>query len=179
MTSPGSTIVVLTGASGSGKTTVCLAVAEHARRQPVEGIVTVPRLENGWPVGLDVRCLSTGVRRPLAELAGETDGPTIGKWRFHSSGLAFGNRCCEAARSDALLVIDELGPLELLRSAGWAGTIALLRDRPGPSLVVVRPSLVETFRDRVATGRIRMVDISTERREDLPGLINTILEEQG
>jgi len=174
-----SAIVVLTGASGSGKTTVCLAVATRARHQPVEGIVTVPRLENGAPVGLDVMCLGTGVRRPLAELADQTEGPVVGKWRFHVAGLEFGNRCCAVAHSDGLLVIDEFGPLELLSSAGWIEAIGPLRDRPGPSLVVVRPSLVETFRGRMAGRPIRTVEVTTERRNDLPGRVVRILEDQG
>ncbi|MCX6543440.1 MAG: hypothetical protein NTV05_03380 [Acidobacteria bacterium] len=172
-------IVVLTGASGSGKTTVCLAVAARARCQPVEGIVTVPRLENGAPVGLDVMCLATGVRRPLAEVTGETDGPVVGKWRFHPAGLEFGNRCCAVARSDGLLVIDEFGPLELLRSAGWIEAIGPLRDRPGPSLVVVRPWLMEAFRGRVAGRPLRTVEVTTDLRNDLPGRVITMLEELG
>ena len=173
----GLAIVVLTGASGSGKTTVCLAVAARARRQLVEGIVTVPRLENGSPVGLDVVCLATGVRRPLAEVTGETDGPVVGRWRFHSAGLEFGNRCCEAARPDGLLVVDELGPLELLNHAGWAGAIALLRDRPGPSLVVVRPSLLGVFSDQVAGRTLRTVEVTLDLRDDLPARLIDLVEE--
>lgn len=175
----GSAIVVLTGASGSGKTTVCLAVAARARRQPVEGIVTVPRLENGSPIGLDVMCLATGVRRPLAELAGETHGPTVGHWRFHECGLEFGDRCCGAARPDGLLVVDELGPLELLNHAGWAGAIVLLRDRPGPSLVVVRPSLLDVFSGHVAGRTIRTVEVTSDLRDDLPARLIEIVEGLG
>jgi len=46
-----------------------------------------------------------------------------------------------------VFLVDELGPLELVRGEGWAGIIPMLRQRAfGVALVVVRPELLDQAR---------------------------------
>ena len=61
-------IVILAGASESGKTTVCSALVARARSQglSVAGLLTTRRVASGH-LGLDVEDLSSGERVPLAE----------------------------------------------------------------------------------------------------------------
>ena len=77
-----------------------------------------------------------------------------------------------------LLVIDEIGPLELSRGGGLTAALALLDAGPAPAwphaLAVVRPTLVEDARTRFAqswrSGELLFPDESGARRlhEALP-----------
>src|SRR3990172_1791685 len=138
-------IVILSGESGSGKTTICARVVSLTRVRGLEvaGLLTPPRLAGGCKVGLDVEDIHTGQRRPLAERVGGTDGPATGSWHFHMDGLAWGTMVLGGATPCDLLVIDELGPLELLQDQGWTISLDQLRaSRYHLALVVVRPALL-------------------------------------
>jgi len=152
----GSTIVVLSGESGCGKTTLCAQVAALARARglAVAGVLTPPRLAAGRKVGLDVADLRTGQRRPLAEAVAATDGP------------AWGTKILRRATPCDLLVVDELGPLELLRGQGWTVGLDLLRaGRYRLALVVVRPELLARLPellDRVQPLSLTMTEVNRD-----------------
>lgn len=143
--------VILTGERGEGKTTLCLALAEEARRAgwTVGGIVTPGRWDNGQREGYRIRDLLTGEERPLASRSG---GGTmrVGSFSFASEGIAFGRQALEAALAAKvqLLIVDEVGLLEL-RGDGWAPVLEHLHaGAPGAMIWVVRPELVEAVRKR-------------------------------
>src|SRR3990172_4008125 len=77
---------------------------------------------------------------PLVVVTGLSGGgkSTLGR---RGGGLAR----CRRVPPEALLVIDELGPLELLQHEGWTPLVPLLRAHIGPVMVVVRPSLIAPF----------------------------------
>ncbi len=170
----GPAVVVLTAESGTGKTTVCGQVVALARARGlhVAGILTPPRMAGGCKVGLDVEEIATGQRRPLAECAGATDGPATRRWHFHADGLAWGALALSRSAPCDLLVIDEVGPLEIERGQGW--TIAFDQLRAGRyrmALVVVRPSLLPRFRQRLGDIETAVLALTEANRDDLPGQI--------
>jgi nucleoside-triphosphatase len=170
------TIVVVSGESGCGKTTLCTRAATLARARGlrVAGVLTPPRLTDGRKVGLDVEDMRSGLHRPLAEPCAEpsqssvggTDGPATESWRFHANGLAWGAMVLHHATPCDLLVIDELGPLELVRGEGWKVGLDLLRaGRYRLALVSVRPALLSRLQEQLA-GVEPMTLIMTEVNRD-------------
>jgi nucleoside-triphosphatase len=143
-----SKIIVVTGPFACGKTALCLRLAEEARagRLVVCGILSLPRLVDGVKVGIDLLDVGSGARCSLAEAHAQTNGPRTASWRFHSGTLAWGSDILRHATPCDLLLIDELGPLELVRGEGWSEAIEMLRSGGYRwAVVVVRPGLVDRF----------------------------------
>jgi len=118
--------IILTGERGAGKSTVCretIALAQ-AKQYTCGGVLTLSR-SNGARDVLDVS--SGHVRR----LTVESDvGPAMiqGRFRFDPETLAWGNEALTHATPCHLLVVDELGPLEIERGGGWLKAFDVLRE---------------------------------------------------
>lgn len=145
------TLYLLTAPSGAGKTTFCAALAEqaHAAGWDVAGILCPPVFESGIKTGILAQDLRTRATRPLA--ISNTQLPIsnyqfpLGNWLFSLSALAWGNELLAAALPCDLFIVDELGPLELIRGKGWQNALKALRQSKYKiGVAVVRPSLLET-----------------------------------
>jgi nucleoside-triphosphatase THEP1 len=138
---------IVTGGQGSGKTTFCQTLINHAQeaRWRVAGILSPPVFERGEKVGIDVIDLSTGLRRRLANpRGGEEIGPQTIQWTFDSDVLAWGNAVLGEIPLCDLFIIDELGPLEFERGEGWLnGISAVEAGQYKFAVIVIRPHLVE------------------------------------
>jgi nucleoside-triphosphatase THEP1 len=170
-------IILLTGESGCGKTTLCarIVAARRTRGVDVAGVLTLPRFADGEKIGMDAVDVRTNERVALAERAARGAGTADLKWKFDAAALARGAQMLRAATPCDLFVVDELGPLELIHSQGWIGALEILRAKNyRAALVVVRPSLVEEFRARVKLD-LRVVIVTPANREELFGQITEML----
>lgn len=145
-------LFLLTGQRGEGKTTLCLALAEQMHRAgwQVGGIVSPAEVNGGQRDGYRVRDLLSGEERPLAHRTEQGGSIRVGAFAFSPEGIAFGRRALEAALSQrvALLIVDEVGPLEL-RGEGWAPLLDRLLTESGAAMIwVVRPQLLDAVRQR-------------------------------
>ncbi|MCX6361332.1 MAG: hypothetical protein NT029_16125 [Armatimonadetes bacterium] len=151
-------ITVVTGPRGSGKSSLCLRWAEEARSAglAVAGLVTIGVWAGGEKTGLQALDLRTGIRRGLAHIAagGDVD-TTLGRWVFDHDALRWGAGLLHAACPTDLLIVDELGPLELCHASGWHGALEVLQAGAyGAAAVTVRPSLLERFGDVAAVRHV-------------------------
>lgn len=165
---PPAAITLLSGPSSSGKTLLCLRAVAAARAAglSVRGVLTPGHYAaDGARVGIDLLDPATGQRWPLAvrheqdagassdagaslEAAGSV--ATI-HWRFAPDVLARGAALLVASGACDLLVIDEIGPLELQRNQGWVVALDVLRAAAyRRALVVIRPGLLEALLARLA-----------------------------
>ena len=150
---PGPDLVLVTGTSGTGKTRWCerLAGAARAAGLRVAGLVSPALLEAGRKSAIDLVDLATGSRRRLAVRPAAGEGGTAGLgWRFEEATLAWGNEVLATAGPCDLLVVDELGPLELGCGTGLTAAFDAVATRSFRlAVVVVRPELLEAARARL------------------------------
>jgi nucleoside-triphosphatase THEP1 len=184
--------ILLTGRRGVGKTTVCQAVAELARRRGYRpGGVITPALYacpadwelgmGNWEltkVGFQALDVGSGERWPLARTDPEIRGPRVGPYSFDPAALARALRVLGRAISAGcdLLMVDEIGPLELEQGKGFAPILDLLPvEGPTHTLIVVRLALLDPLllRLRGAVGRpyrtgFTVFSVTEENRDELP-----------
>ena len=100
------------------------------------------------------------------------------RWRFSSEGLLWGDQVLAAACPTDVLVIDEVGPLELLHGSGWQrGMLLALAGRFRLAVVAVRPALVSPMLElaRPLVGEAEVVTLES----GMPGdsLIDRVVAE--
>jgi len=145
------TILLITGARRSGKTTLLLRVRQAAQAHGLStgGVLSVARFSGDEKVGIDVMDAATGVTCPLA-VVGTGGAIHTGHYSFDVEGIAAGLRFAQAGGTADVFFVDELGPLELERNQGWAEVLPLLTARAfGVAFVVVRPELIALARARL------------------------------
>lgn len=166
--------VLLTGRPGCGKTTVIRRTVERIGLDRCAGFYTEEVREGGRRIGFDVVTLE-GERGPLARTG--ASGPQVSRYgvdiqTFEELGVTALERALH--RDDGLLVIDEIGKMELFSdrfvdlldeifrpdsSHPVLGSVlrakhpvaAELRSRPGISLVEVTSSRRDWLPERLAS----------------------------
>jgi nucleoside-triphosphatase THEP1 len=141
-------IILLTGDRSSGKTTVCQRWAHQARAAgwDVAGLLSPAVFDKGRKVAIDALDLRSGERRRLAQLRTAVEAVEelcTPAWCFDTATIAWGNQVLASAIPCDLLIVDELGSLELERNQGWtAGIAAVSTKRYRQAWVVVRRELL-------------------------------------
>ncbi|MCS7198035.1 MAG: NTPase [Candidatus Bipolaricaulota bacterium] len=106
--------IAITGAPGSGKSTLCKRLIEALASVKIGGILTQDIREGRERVGFKILDLLTGQRGVLAHRS-LTSGPRVGRYRVNLTDIeriavpALERALCEAQ----LIVIDEIAPMEL------------------------------------------------------------------
>lgn len=141
-------VAIVTGTTGSGKTTLVEQVVEQLRRASVRvgGILAPGYLHENRRTGFDLVDLATGERATLARERLDVPGPHVrwSRFAFDEGGLALGRRALgETSQSAQVIVVDEVGPMEL-SGGGWAEALdRLAADSRAVLLLVVRESVLE------------------------------------
>ena len=142
---------IVSGSSGAGKTIFCAELIAQAKNASlsVGGILCPAVYEGGEKVDIDQIDIRTGERRRLGTRSGGTGETTVGCWQMDESVLAWGNAILASLKDEDLIVIDELGPLELEEGCGYQEALRLLDEsRYQVAVVAVRPALLSLVRLR-------------------------------
>lgn len=166
------TSILLTGAPGSGKTTLIRRVAERFDR-PAGGFYTQEIRAGSVRRGFEIVTLD-GRRGTLAHVD-IRGGPRVSKYGVDLDTLDTLAVAAihEAIAAGGLVVIDEIGPMEIL-SARFQQAVLEALHSPSPVLgtIVQRP---QPFADRVkALPGVSLLHVHRDSREEL---LARILEE--
>jgi nucleoside-triphosphatase len=112
----GKRIFILTGASGTGKTTVLQKVVDDLKKRGINvgGMVSREARKSGVRVGFEVLDIVNGKQGWLSHI-NQNSGPQVGKYRVNLQDLDdIGVQAIlEATQKSQMIVIDEIGPMEL------------------------------------------------------------------
>jgi nucleoside-triphosphatase len=143
-------LYVLTGPRGAGKTTFCRDLIARAKQAgwDVAGVTSPAVVADGERIGFDAEDIRSGERRSLGRAQPQPGFSLhLGCWFVDPTTLAWANQifahCCPCD----LLIVDEIGPFELVMGKGWTNALSALRaGMYRAAVVVVRPALLETAR---------------------------------
>ncbi|MBN1889514.1 MAG: hypothetical protein JW850_16080 [Thermoflexales bacterium] len=170
-------VVLLTGESQVGKTTICQRAAALAaeRGRRCAGVLSVPLMEGGQRVGAKAVNLANGQERELARTDCTLSHVCYGVWSFNPATLEWGNALFRGLGECDLLIVDEIGPLEFELGSGWIDAWgALERRRFALAVVIVRPSWARRVYNLVAAQE--MLTALRATRDELPLQIVNALE---
>ena len=104
-------VIIITGAIGIGKTTVCRKLIEKVRNRGLTcgGILTCKAADES----IIIEDIQTGERGNLANTDNIYNGPRTRKYFFNPEGIDFGIQAVDKGISMAILVVDEIGHLEI------------------------------------------------------------------
>jgi nucleoside-triphosphatase THEP1 len=145
-------ITILTGPKNSGKTLVCLRLIEmlQERSLSIKGLVSPGLYAGDRKIGILVRDIATRQEKQMAAYQPGWDPQVPSReWRFDMQAVKWGNERLKTAENAQILLIDELGYLEIEENRGWTAGLDLLDSgRYGHAVVVIRPDLLKAARKR-------------------------------
>ncbi len=104
--------IAITGRPGIGKTTACIKIFNILKDKiPVKGFVTTEIREKGIRIGFIMKELHTDFSKILSRK--EPGFPRVGSYRVYLDSLEEMSRRIKDYRDSDLIIIDEVGPMEL------------------------------------------------------------------
>jgi len=139
-------ITIISGGKGEGKTTLIGQLIKALRRLgiPIKGLISTSIENDGKKIGVAVENLATGEQKQLAfhEPGWDADMP-LREWRFDKNVLTWGNKILDEMGRGEVLIVDEIGYLELENNQGWTAVFSVLqRGLFEEAYLIVRESLL-------------------------------------
>lgn len=140
-------IFILTGAVGSGKTTFLRSLAEELGSAGVsmDGFLSLRVMEGKETAGYDLFDIQKRRSSPFLRRMGCGDGQKVGAFCLLPEGLAQAENIILRSRTSDLLVVDEIGQLELEGKGLWPALKEALFDEQRSALLVIRRNLVAEY----------------------------------
>jgi len=165
-------VIIVTGAIGIGKTTVCEKVIEIARSQGYScGGVITHKVQNEDIVIKDIQ---TGITNSFASIQNIYAGPRTKKYFFDIRGIEFGLQAINKGTSTDIFVVDEIGQLEL-SGQGFARIIDWISaGKIKNCIIVIRKALLSDFLPHLGAETL-VFETTIGNRNQLPMEIYQVL----
>ena len=163
-------LIFATGKPGIGKTSVLLRTVDalKSKNYRTGGMISREVREGGLRVGFEILDVCTGQRGWLAHV-NQSTGPKISKYRVNLMDLdAIGAASIRnAMESDDIIVVDEIGPMELSSPAFRAAVLAAVESRK-PLLGTIHYGLSDQLINRVrAREDAEILEVTHDNRVNL------------
>ena len=170
-------IWLLTGPPGVGKSTALSKVVLRLKSAGVivGGFTTSEQRSGGTRIGFAIGDLTTGRSGQLASASARV-GPRVGRYRVNLEDLAkIGAAGLDAAaeRSE-LIVIDEVGPMELV-SPEFRRAVKKCVESAKPLLAVVHERLDDDILNELRSKATSVFSMTVETRDQIVEELGTIL----
>jgi len=167
-------VIIVIGAIGIGKTSVCRKLIELVRNRghTCGGILTYKAVNKS----IIIEDIQSGDKETLASINNVYHGPRTAKYFFHPEGIDFGIQAIDKGTSATILVVDEIGHLEL-RDEGFAGVPELIKaGKVKQCVLVIRRELLSAFLPHLPTPFV--FETTVNSRNQLPQEIVSVLLEE-
>lgn len=158
-------ICLVIGDREEGKTTFLVKMVNDliSDGKKVSGFLAIGiQDQDGLRTGFNIRNIETGEEVEFCVTGGDPRWEKVGRFRINPAGLVRGYEWMapEKIRHSDILVIDELGPLEMA-GKGWSDLIGrILQEDPKTMIWTVRRSLAEKIAVKWNVGEVKVVDIA-------------------
>lgn len=164
-----SAVTLLSGTKGSGKTCFLTQFTKDlsAEGWSIAGILAPRMSEEEGMAGYLLINLQTKIEYPFLHKESRPNKTDVGKYRLCRKGYRAGLKALHRARKSNpdLIIIDEIGPLEL-RNKGWAAQLKeLLENTDIPLLLVVRETLVEEVKKKWNTATFKTLSLEEAKNK--------------
>jgi nucleoside-triphosphatase len=145
-------ICILSGDENVGKSTLCRRLIEYAKSRNilVSGISSELEIVNFQRKAINSFDIKTGEKVNLAVYTpGWDKEKPERKWKFNRDAINWGNNVLRKSVPTNLLMIDEIGYLELEKGEGWNECFNVLESNQYQlATVVIRPELLGLISQR-------------------------------
>ena len=162
-------VIIVTGTIGIGKTTVCEKVINIARSKGYScgGIITRKTRNED----IIIEDIQTGAIETLASISNIYQGPRTAKYFFNPEGIDFGIQAIDRGTASDILLVDELGHLEL-SGDGFARVIEqVATGKVKNCILVIRKELLSAYLPKLGA-KVAVFETTIKNRNQLPGEIS-------
>lgn len=165
-------VIVVTGRSGSGKTPAIGQLVDVLRRRdvPMFGFLQPPVWQGAHKVGFDLVDVRSGETAPLGRRVADGRGDHLTPFVFDPRGFALAHRALRLPPRGGVLIVDEIGPVELRGEGHWSDLARAWRTgRPMAAVLTLRRQLIPAFLALLDATEAIIVDAEVE--PDLAGAL--------
>jgi nucleoside-triphosphatase len=154
-------IYIVTGPQHSGKTTFLMRAAGYLKKKNIkaQGFLSVAVLDKQKTSGYDLFDLNEKRYIPFIRRQGKKIWERIGPYYFIPQGLAYARELISLSDKDSVLIIDEIGPLELKGKGLWPAVNKVILSEQRIFIVAVRRSILEDFVHKVGKKEVKIFDV--------------------
>ena len=165
-------VIIVTSVIGIGKTTICEKVIDIARSLGYScgGIITYKTRNED----IIIEDIQTGETKALASTSNIYQGPRTAKYFFNPEGIDFGIQAIDRGTASDILLVDELGYLEL-SGQGFAKVIEqVVAGKVKNCIMVIREELLSAFLLQLGA-TTSVFETTIDNRNQLPREIGLVL----
>jgi len=167
-------IFILTGPVHSGKTTLLKRLVRELKGQKyrIDGFLSEAVREEEEIGGYDLFDLKRERSIPFIRKTGENEWQRIGSYFFIPQALAEGEKIILQGKEADILVVDEVGPLELSGKGFWPSLKQVVFQPRTTCLLVIRKNIIKDFLAMLGKSEVKIFNI--KKKEVFRSLIEEI-----
>jgi len=168
-------VVVLTGPVHSGKTNLLNRSVARLKKQKfgLDGYLSLAVVRGGETIGYDLFDILTEKTTPFLQKTGKKSWPRIGSYFILPGTLKKAQEKIQRCSPRHVLVVDEVGPLEVRGQGVWPALSGVLKEQSRAFLLVVRRPILEQFLGLLKGSTVEIIDIM--KNQDCSDLLIKIL----
>jgi len=171
----GPQIIIISGEKNEGKTTFIKSVLSEINNNKIKvgGIISEKTFDDEKLIGYDIIDIESGRDSAFLRKGEYENCDRIKKFSILNTGLDFGKKTLkDASTNDSLMIIDEVGQLELW-DKGWHQTISDLNKSKVRTLIItIRTEFVEEIINKYNFKKTEVFNVSKNSPKELLDLIH-------